>query len=246
MWLKRFDPMEAARSATEAARAAAGERLLSAALYGSAARGEFDAAHSDVNVVFVFSELGVPELEALRRAHPSWVRHRVTRPLLLAKQSLDDSQDTFPLEYLLLRAWYQVLHGADFFGSLQVEHASLRNEVERVLRAQELGLAMSYIALAGTPGGARHWAAQASRAIGASASGLLHLVGEAMPARRAELAERCAARFGVDREALCALLTRDPDRPRIEASRLLDSARLLVGRLLAEAERLARPSSATG
>lgn len=238
MWPRRFDPMEAARSAVEAAREAAGERLLSAALYGSAARGEFDSAHSDVNVVFVFSALGAAELEALRRAHRSWARRRVTRPLLLAKKSLDDSQDTFPLEYLLLREWHQLLHGPDLYAGLTIDRACLRSAVERLLRAQELGLAVSWVALAGTPGGARHWAAQASRAIGASASGLLHLVGEPIPARRADLAERCAARFGVDRDALTALLTRDPDRPRIEASRLLESARLLVERLLAEAERL--------
>lgn len=241
MWPKRFDPNEAARVALDGARRAVGDRLLSAALYGSAARGEFDPAHSDVNVVFVFSTLGVAELEALRGAHGTWARHRVTHPLLLAKKSLDDSQDTFPLEYLLLREWHETLHGPDLYGPLRVERAALRSEVERELRAQELGLAASYVALAGTPGGARHWAAQASRSIGASATGLLHLVGEPMPARRAELAERCAARFGVDRDALCALLTRDPDRPRMEATRLLDSGRLLVERLLSEAEGLDRP-----
>jgi predicted nucleotidyltransferase len=238
MWRRRFDPMEAARSAVDAARQAVGDRLLSAALYGSAARGEFDSAHSDVNVVFVFTTLGAAELEALRPGHRSWVRHRVARPLLLARKSLEDSQDTFPLEYLLLRQWHQVLHGPDLYAGLRVDHACLRSAVERLLRAQELGLAVSWVALAGTPGGARHWAAQASRAIGASASGLLHLVGEPIPARRADLAERCAARFGVERDALLALLTRDPDRPRVEASRLLESAKLLVERLLAEAERL--------
>jgi len=235
--------MEAARAAVEAARAATGERLLSAALYGSAARGEFDVAHSDVNVVFVFTTLGAAELEALRPAHRSWVRHRVARPLLLARKSLEDSQDTFPLEYLLLRQWHQTLHGPDLYAGLTVDRACLRSAVERLLRAQELGLAASWVALAGTPGGARHWASQASRAIGASASGLLHLIGEPLPARRADLAERCAERFGVDRDALQALLTRDADRPRVEASRLLESARLLVERLLAEAERLDGSSS---
>lgn len=238
MWPRRFDPIEAARSAVDAARQAAGDRLLSAALYGSAARGEFDPAHSDVNIVFVFSALGAPELEMLQRAHRAWVRHRVARPLLLAKASLEESQDTFPLEYLLLREWHQVLHGPDLYAGLKVDRACLRSAVERLLRAQELGLAVSWVALAGTPGGARHWAAQASRAIGASASGLLHLAGEPMPARRGDLAERCAARFGVERDALMALLTRDPDRPRVEASRLLESAKLLVERLLAEVERM--------
>ena len=212
----------------------------SAALYGSAARGEFDPAHSDVNVVFVFSTLGVAELEALRGAHGTWARHRVTHPLLLAKKSLDDSQDTFPLEYLLLRSGTRPCTVPTSTGRCGWSAPRL-SEVERALRAQELGLAASYVALAGTPGGARHWAAQASRSIGASATGLWYLVGEPMPARRAELAERCAARFGVDRDALCALLTRDPDRPRMEATRLLDSGRLLVERLLSEAEGLDRP-----
>lgn len=238
MWPKRFDPMEAARSAVETARAAVGEKLLSAALYGSAARGEFDTAHSDVNVIFVFAELGTPELGALHHVHRAWTRRRVARPLLLSRRSLEESQDTFPLEYLLLREWHHTLHGPDLYAPLQVERSALRSEVERVLRAQELGIAVSYVALAGTPGGARHWAAQASRSIGASATGLLHLAGEPMPARRAELAERCAARFGVDREALLALLTRDRDRPLLHASRLLESGRLLVERLLDEVERM--------
>ena len=241
MWLRRFDPMEAAGSAVEAARRAAGDRLLSAALYGSAARGEFDAAHSDVNVVFVFSELVTAELQALRQAHRDWARQRVVRPLLLSKKSLDESQDTFPLEYLLLREWHRPLHGPDLYAALRVDRGPLRAQVERELRAQQLGLAVSWVALAGTPGGARHWASQASRAVGASATGLLHLAGDPMPARRADLAERCAARFGVDRDSLLALLTRDADRPRVEVSRLLDSARTLVERLLAEAERLDAP-----
>jgi predicted nucleotidyltransferase len=238
MWSKRIDPKEAARSAVEAAKGAAGEKLLSAALYGSAARGEFDSAHSDVNVVFVFSELGTPELEALHRVHRTWARHRVARPLLLTRKALEDSQDTFPLEYLLLREWHETLHGPDLYAPLRVERGPLRSEVERVLRAQELGIMVSFVALAGTPGGARHWAAQASRAIGASATGLLHLAGEPMPSRRAELAERCAARFGVDRESLFALLTRDEDRPRLHALRLLESGRLLVERLIDEVERM--------
>jgi len=242
MWGQRFDPVAAAQSAVEAAREAGGDRLLAAAAYGSAARGEFDTAHSDVNIVFVFSELGTPELTSLRKAHRNWGRNRVTHPLLLAKRSLDESQDTFPLEYLLIREWHTTLHGPDLLAGVQIDRAALRRAVERELRAQELGLVASWVALAGTPGGARHWAAQASRSIGASATGLLHLVGEPMPARRVELAERCAGRFGVDRDAMVALLTREPDRPALEATKLLESARLLVERLLAEAERLDRTS----
>lgn len=236
MTKKAFDPAEAARGAVDAARAAVGERLVAATLYGSAAGGEFHPEHSDVNVGFVFTVLGSDELTALRGAHEAWAARRVVRPLLLARKSLDQSHDTFPLEYLLIRERHRALYGPDLFASIPIERAALRAQVERVLRAQELGLAVSYVAMAGTPEGARRWASQASSAIAASASGLLHLNGEPIPATRAELAVRCAARFGVEQETLAALLRRDG--PVIPANRLLDSAQALLTRLLDEVERL--------
>ena len=80
MWPKRFDPMDAAQESVAAARTAVGERLLAAALYGSAARGEFDSAHSDVNVIFVFTALGTSELEALRHANRTPHARLLRRP----------------------------------------------------------------------------------------------------------------------------------------------------------------------
>jgi hypothetical protein len=240
MWPKPFDARQAALRAVNAARRAVGEKLRGATLYGSAVTGEFHSAHSDVNVVFVFSALGAPELAALGKAHPVWARCRVMRPLLVSEQTLRRSLDTFPLEYLLIREWRETLHGQDFFAPLNIDRGALRLEVERVLRAQELGLGLSYVALAGTRGGARRWAANASNAIAASASGLLFLAGEPIPARRRELAERCAARFGADGAAFARLLTlrEKSAKERIDAVLLLDSALKILNRLLEAAERI--------
>lgn len=233
---KPFDPLEAARGAVLAARNVVGDKLLAATLYGSAVAGEFHAEHSDVNVAFVLTALGSDELTALRGAHDAWQERRVVRPLILSRRALEQSRDTFPLEYLLIRARHVALHGPDLFAEIAVERGPLRSQVERVLRAQELGLAVSYVALAGTPDGARRWASQASSALAASASGLLYLGGEPIPATRAAIAERCAARFGVDREALTALLMRDGAA--LPATRLFDSAQTLLTKLLDEVERL--------
>jgi len=243
MWPRPFDARQAALRAVDAARRAVGEKLRGATLYGSAVTGEFHSAHSDVNVVFVFSALGAPELAALGKVHPAWTRCRVVRPLLLSEQTLHSSLDTFPLEYLLIREWREALHGQDFFAHLNLDRGALRLEVERVLRAQELGLGLSYVALAGTRGGARRWAAQASNAIAASASGLVFLAGEPVPARRRELAARCAARFGVDGAAFTRLLSlREKNaKERVDAVTLLDSALKILNRLLEAAERIDDP-----
>lgn len=244
MWPKAFDPRVAARRAVEAARREAGANLLGATLYGSAASGEFHPAHSDVNIAFVFRALGTAELSALRRAYADWHRCRVIRPLLLSEGTLRQSLDAYPLEYLLIREGRETLEGTDFFGPLDLDKDALRLEVERVLRAQELGLGLSYVALAGTRGGARLWAVQASNAVAASASGLVHLYGEPVPRTRREVADRCAALFHVDGAAFTRLLTiRERKGERVEAVELLDSALNILNRLLESAERLSAPSS---
>lgn len=241
VWSKDFDPRKAAERAVEAAQQVTGSKLRGATLYGSAAGkdGEFHPVHSDVNIAFVFSALGAAELHALHGAARTWRRCRVVRPLLLSEEMLRSSLDAYPLEYLLIRERRETLAGEDFFGPLVLEHAALRLEVERVLRAQELGLGLSYVALAGTRGGARVWAAQASNAIAASASGLVHLAGEPVPRTKAALAERCAALFHVDGSAFARLLMiRDRDRERVEARELLDSALNILDKLLDSAERM--------
>ncbi len=245
MWPDRFDPRREARRAVEAARREVGEKLRGATLYGSAAGpdGEFHPSHSDVNIAFVFSALGTAELQALHRAYRTWRRCRVVRPLLLSEEMLRDSLDAYPLEYLLIREGREALEGQDYFGPLTLDQAALRLEVERVLRAQELGLGLSYVALAGTRGGARLWAVQASNAIAASASGLLFLAGDPVPRTRRQTAERSAALFGVDGQAFTQLLTiRDRKRERVDAVTLLDSALKILNQLLDSAERMTPPA----
>lgn len=231
--LKRpFDPMPAAARAVAAAREAVGDRLVGATLYGSAAGDAFDPAHSDVNVAFVFSALTPAELDALRVAHREWRKARITRPLLLTRDGLARSLDVFPLEYLLIRERHRPLFGEDCFAGLAIDRGALRHAVERVLRAQDLALNWTYLALAETPSGARHWAARSGTAIAASASGLLYLAGDPIPPSRPEIASRCAARFGIMAEEMMLLLDRRSEgRAPVEVKRLLESAQGILTRL---------------
>ena len=244
MFSKSFDPRTAAVEAVEATKQALGDRLLGATLYGSAAAGDFHPDHSDVNVAFVLSMLGAAELETLRPLHDSWTKRRISRPLLLSKETLDRSLDVFPLEYLLIREHHETLSGEDHFRGITIDAVELRDQVERTLRAQEMGLSWTYLALARTPSGASHWAGRSGTAIAASASGLLHLAGEPVPAKRALVAERCASCFGVDAEALRLLVACRPgEREKVDAVKLLMSAQSILSRLIAVVEGLDRRSS---
>jgi len=235
---RSFDPKGAAREAVDAARGAVGDRLESATLYGSAAMGTFHQDRSDLNVAFVFATLDAALLGALDPANRVWRKRRLVRPLLLTREILDASRDTFPLEYTLIRAHHETLHGPDPFAAIAIERQALRLQVERTLRTQSLTLAWSYLDVARTPSGARHWATRAGTAIAASASGLLHLAGEAISAARLDLAAKASARFGIPAEALHQILLPPGERPPIESAALFAVARDVVHRLLDAAERL--------
>ncbi len=241
---RRFDPQSAVRDAVEAARSAVGERMVSATLYGSAATGTFHPSRSDLNVAFVLTTLDAALLQALAPAHRIWRKRRLVRPLLLTPEILATSLDTFPLEYVLIRAHHVPLHGPDPFAALVVDRAALRLQVERTLRTQSLALAWSYLDAVRTPGGARHWAMRAGTAIAASASGLLHLVGETIPTTRIDLAAKTALRFGISAESLQQILLPPGERPPLESAALFAGARDVVQRLLDAAERFdATPES---
>lgn len=235
---RAFDPKSAAREVVDAAREAAGDRLVSATLYGSAAMGTFHQDRSDLNVAFVLRALDADTLRALEAANRVWRKKRLVRPLLLTPETLAASIDTFPLEYTLIRAHHEAIHGPDPFAALSVDRGSLRLQVERTLRTQSLALAWSYLDAARTPSGARHWATRAGTAIAASASGLLHLAGETIPATRLDLAAKTAAAFDVPVGPLQQVLLPPGERPPLESAALFAGASDVVHRLLNAAERL--------
>ena len=235
---RAFDPKSAAQDVVASAREAVGDRVVSATLYGSAAMGTFHQDRSDVNVAFVLKALDAETLQALEPANRVWRKKRVVRPLLLTREILETSLDTFPLEYTLIRAHHEPLHGPDPFASLVVDRGSLRLQIERTLRTHSLALAWSYLDAARTPSGARHWATRAGTAIAASASGLLHLAGKTIPATRLDLAAMTAATFDVPVGPLQQVLLPPGERPPLESAALFAGASDVVHRLLNAAERL--------
>lgn len=240
-----FDPKAAALDVVASTRSAVGDRLVNATLYGSAAMGTFDRGRSDINMALVFLSLDGALLDALRPAHRLWHRKRLVRPLLLTPEILETSRDTFPLEYLLIRAHHQTIHGADPFAAMEIQPKALRLQVERTLRTQGMALAWSYLDAVSSPSGARHWAHRAGTAIAASASGLLHLAGESIPSGRTALASRVSVRFGIAEEMLRRVLLPPSERPAVEAGTLVTSAREVVQRLLEAADRMDGPPERT-
>jgi predicted nucleotidyltransferase len=116
----------------------------SAVLFGSAARADFVARHSDINLMLVLPAL---DPAALRKLGPAFARWRKTGnppPLLLTPAELRRSADAFPLEIHDLKAAHLVIRGEDPVAGLSVRPADLRAALERDARGKLLRLRQGY------------------------------------------------------------------------------------------------------
>ncbi|RZP28708.1 hypothetical protein EVA25_02740 [bacterium] len=175
------------------------EDLVSVVLYGSAARGEYEKASSDLNVLIVVENLSPATLKVLSGPITKWVRGGQPSPRLLAPSIIRDSADVFPIEFLDLRAAHQVLYGADPFESLDIHVHHLRIQCERELREKMMRLREAYLEVHNSERKLKRLLTDSYSTFVALFRGCLHLHGDAVPAHHDEVVDMFTALAELDR-----------------------------------------------
>ncbi|HUF49207.1 MAG TPA: nucleotidyltransferase domain-containing protein [Longimicrobiales bacterium] len=133
------DPRQLAVAFVTAVHAAAGERLEAAAMFGSAARGEWIEGVSDVNVLVLLDDIDAPLLARLapvaRAALP-----RGVRPLVMERGEWRRAEDVFSIELADMKDAHSPLFGDDPTTGLMPQPAALRIQAESELRSKLLHL----------------------------------------------------------------------------------------------------------
>jgi hypothetical protein len=123
-----------------------GTRLVSLVLYGSAARGDFVAGRSDINLLLILTDTSAEELRSVGPAVHAWVKAGHPPPLIFSDGGWRASTDVFPLEIEDMRQAHRVLRGRDPFAGLETAPADLRQELEREVLGKLLQLRAEYTA----------------------------------------------------------------------------------------------------
>jgi len=118
----------------EKLKVAAGKNLRALVLFGSAARGEYHARHSDLNLLLLLERAGADDLEALHESVAWWERKKFPAPQIFTLEELRASADIFAIELLDMKAHHRMIYGEDFFEQLAVPMELHRLQVERELR----------------------------------------------------------------------------------------------------------------
>jgi predicted nucleotidyltransferase len=144
------DVHEALKNLVEQLHEAAKENLESIILYGSAARGDFHEAHSDLNVLCVLRSLRAAELDRVSVAVKWWTTvQRQPAPLFFTVEELRASADVFAIEILDMQQSHRVLYGTDIVAGISVPMNLHRVQVEHELRTLLLRLRQHLVRDAG-------------------------------------------------------------------------------------------------
>jgi predicted nucleotidyltransferase len=124
-----------------------GTNLASVILYGSAVRGEYVRARSDLNLMLVFKKLDLEHITKVGKSMPRKVRKTLPQLVFWTEKELANAWDVFPLEFEDIMENHQCLVGKDPFTKRKVDKKHMRYQLEFELRSKLLNVRDSWLSL---------------------------------------------------------------------------------------------------
>lgn len=125
------------------------DNIHSITITGSALTDDFDPGKSDINSVFVLSEMDLKFIELLAPLGKRYRKKRIAAPLIMTPEYIMNSIDVFPLEFLNIKLLHKTIFGEDLFYDLEINRFDLRLQCERELKVRLIGLRQGYISCLG-------------------------------------------------------------------------------------------------
>ena len=122
-----------------------GDNLITAAVYGSAASGDFSPKSSDFNLLLICRKVDLPTLKKCLKLVAKGRKDRITAPLFLTREHLDTSADVFPMEFLEFKENHLLLYGEDLLPGLQVDLKNLRYQCEEQIKGKLIRIRQTYL-----------------------------------------------------------------------------------------------------
>lgn len=121
------------------------KELVSLILYGSAAGGHYIKGKSDINLLVLLTPAGMEKLADVLDTVHTWKKRRVAVPLVMTRDFIQSSLDSYPIEFLNMKNSHILIYGENILASLSIKPADLRLQIERELRGKLVLLRQGYL-----------------------------------------------------------------------------------------------------
>ena len=130
---------------------AAGGNLLGLALYGGLVRGRFTPGVSDINVLIVLSEAGLPALLPLAPVLTAALRDAHVVPFVATPADLQASALLFPFKLLDMKLWHRTIWGDPHLEEIDLQPEALRLRALQEIKNLQLGMRLRVVERDGDP-----------------------------------------------------------------------------------------------
>ena len=193
-----MDPKASARELVRDWQDLFGERLRSALLFGSVARGEFIEDVSDINVLLLIDHIDAATLKKASSATRKWIKVAREAPLVFELEQWKRAADVFAIEIADMRDAHEMLHGEDPLSHAVIDEESLRLQAERELRGKLLQLQTGLLVAANTPGDVGRLLLNSVPSFATYLRAILRLAGQPAPVGTTDAINAAAGHVGVN------------------------------------------------
>jgi hypothetical protein len=127
-----------------------GANIHSIHVVGSALTEDYREGTSDINSIFVLTEMDLKFLEVLAPRGKKYRKEQVAAPLIMTPEYITKSTDVFPMEFLSFRLLHDTVYGEDVLEGIEIRPSDLRHQCEREMKAKLIGLRQGYLSTMGS------------------------------------------------------------------------------------------------
>jgi hypothetical protein len=183
-----------------------GPSLVSVVLYGPSARGEGEKERFRHRFMVVVEDNTPSALAPCSAFVNRWKKKGIGIPLIITPGYIENSLDTFPLEFMEMKNSYAVVYGSDPLAGIEFRAADVRSQCEREIKGKLLHLRAEYLDLRGNWKELAHLVHRSLETFRLVFTGALFLKKHPAPGKTAELIDAVAVEYGLDVALLRKLL----------------------------------------
>lgn len=191
-----MDPKASARQFVQDWYGLFGDRLRSALLFGSVARGEAVPEVSDINVLLLVDQIDAAMLKRASSVTRKWIKESRQPPLVFEIEQWKRASDVFAIEISDMVDAHELLHGEDPLRHAAIDEQELRHQAESELRGKLLQLQTALLIAANTPADVGRILLNSIPSFTAYLRAVLRLVGQTVPAGTVEAIQLAANQVG--------------------------------------------------
>jgi len=182
-----------------------GDNLKSICLYGSGVGEDFIRRGSNINLLFVMDRIDLPDLKKSLKLIKKGRKKGIV-PLLLTRQHMESSTDTFPIEFLEMKDNYVSLYGKDILSQLEVNSKNVRLQCEQQLKGGLIRLCQVYLEAGMKERKIRSLLVSSLTSFIPVFRSLLRLKGKPLPLKKREIIGNLEKEFGVKGDSFLKIL----------------------------------------